>query len=95
MMDAIGIDTESSATPNIDARRKLYETLTDRERDVARMLALGRTCRQIGEALNMSQKTAESHRGRILDKLHLDNTTELARDAIRVGFVPAPDEATA
>jgi DNA-binding CsgD family transcriptional regulator len=81
-------------TPTIDARRELYETLTEREKAVVRLLAIGRTCSEIATEFSISPKTIESHRGRALTKLQLRNTAELARDAIRVGFVPAPDEAT-
>ncbi len=92
-------EPEPAATPptppSIDARLELYGALTDRERAVAALLALGRTCREIGNALDMAQKTAEHHRGSVLRKLRLRNTAELARDAIRVGFVRPPDEATA
>ncbi len=81
-------------TPTIDARRELYETLTEREKAVVRQLAIGRTCGEIATEFGIAPKTIESHRGRALTKLKLRNTAELARDAIRVGFVPAPDEAT-
>jgi DNA-binding NarL/FixJ family response regulator len=81
--------------PTIGARLELYETLTTRERGVAKLLAFGLTCHDIAEQLGIDVKTADSHRNRVLTKLCLRNTAELARDAIRVGFVPAPDEQTA
>lgn len=81
-------------TPNIDARRELYETLTEREKSVARLLAVGKTCAEIAAAFAISQKTIDTHRGHALVKLQLRNAAELARDAIRVEFVPAPDEMT-
>lgn len=84
--------TAPAAPPTIDARRELYETLTPRQRDVARLLAYGLTCREISERLGMCQRTADHYRGIVLGKLKLRNAAELARDAIRVGFVPPPDE---
>ena len=75
-------------------RRKLYETLTTRERQIAKMLAFGLTCRAIADDLGIGPKTIDTHRMAIMKKLGLKNTTELARDAIRVGFVPGPDETT-
>lgn len=78
----------------LDARRELYGTLTDREREVCKLLAFGRTCVDIGIDLAISTKTAETHRAHVLNKLQLRNVAELARDAIRVGFVPAPGETT-
>lgn len=80
------------AEPKIAARRALYETLTDRQREVARLLAMGRSCREIAEELHVETKTAETHRLLVLGKLQLRNAAELARDAIRVGFVPEPTE---
>lgn len=81
-------------TPTIDARRELYETLTEREKAVTRLLAVGRTCSEIADEFGISQKTIDTHRAHALAKLQLRNAAELARDAIRVGFVPTPDEAT-
>lgn len=76
----------------LDARRELYESLTDRERQVCKLLAFGRTCADIARELEISAKTAKTHRGHVLTKLRLRNVAELARDAIMVGFVPAPGE---
>lgn len=76
------------------ARRELYETLTEREREVCKLLAFGRTCADIGADLEISEKTAATHRAHVLDKLQIRNVAELARDAIRVGFVPAPSDTT-
>jgi len=87
--------TAAISPPTVDSRRALYETLTARERSVAKLLAFGLNCHEIAEQLDVNVKTADSHRSRVLAKLHLRNAAELARDAIRVGFVPAPDEQTA
>jgi len=80
------------AQDTLDARRELYASLTGREREVCKLLAFGRTCADIARELAMSVKTANTHRGHVLTKLRLRNVAELARDAIMVGFVPAPGE---
>lgn len=85
------VTVESST---LDVRRDLYETLTEREREVCKLLAFGRTCADIARELAISVKTAKTHRGHVLTKLRLRNVAELARDAIMVGFVPAPGEAS-
>jgi DNA-binding NarL/FixJ family response regulator len=50
--------------------------LTDRELTVFELLGKGMTTRQIGEALHISPKTVETHRGRIKTKLVIDSTPE-------------------
>lgn len=61
--------------------------LTPRERDTARMLAVGYTCREIAEAHGIALKTTETHRQRVLNKIGLRTTVALARWAIREGLV--------
>lgn len=59
------------------------DALTNRELQVLRGLALGQTCREIGEAYGISIKTVNTYRDRLLKKLNLRNNTELARFAIQ------------
>jgi DNA-binding NarL/FixJ family response regulator len=61
-------------------------TLTDRETEVLRLVAIGRTARQIAESLVISHRTVENHVASTLRKLHLHNRVELARYAIEHGF---------
>ena len=63
------------------------EELTARELEVVKLIAEARTNRQIAEALNVSEKTVESHRGNVLAKLGMRDRVELARYAIRRGLV--------
>ena len=63
------------------------EELTARELEVVKLIAEGRTNRQIAEALKVSEKTVESHRGNVLAKLGMRDRVELARYAIRRGLV--------
>jgi len=57
--------------------------LTSRQRDVVRLLTEGRTMRQIGEVLNISTRTAESHKYEIMRNLGMKTTAELIRYALR------------
>ncbi len=63
------------------------EELTVRELEVVKLIAEARTNRQIAEALKVSEKTVESHRGNVLAKLGMRDRVELARYAIRRGLV--------
>jgi DNA-binding NarL/FixJ family response regulator len=63
------------------------EELTARELEVVKLIAEARTNRQIAEALKVSEKTVESHRGNVLAKLGMRDRVELARYAIRRGLV--------
>lgn len=61
--------------------------LTARETQVMEMLARGMTNREIAHDLDISVKTVDTHRGHVLRKLRLRNNTELARFAVRHGYV--------
>lgn len=61
----------------------LLDLLSDREIQVLRALALGRSNREIAEVYNISVKTVDTHRSRLLKKLDLRNNAELTRFAIR------------
>lgn len=65
----------------------LYETLSDREREVLLLLAQGRTLREIGDILHLSPKTVDFHRANIMEKLGLKNRAELMQYALRRGLV--------
>jgi two-component system response regulator NreC len=56
--------------------------LSDREREVLRLLALGHTNQEIAEQLYISVRTAESHRAHIMEKLRLTTRAELVRYAL-------------
>ena len=59
------------------------DPLTDREREVLRMIAEGKTTRDIAAELRLSPKTVESHRNRLMQKLEIHGTAGLTRYAIR------------
>lgn len=62
------------------------ELLTDREREVLRMVATGRTSKQIAERLDISHRTVDNHIAATLRKLQLGNRVELARFALEHGL---------
>jgi DNA-binding NarL/FixJ family response regulator len=64
-----------------------YGRLTTREREVFHLLAEAMTTKEIARRLGISVKTAENHRGRVLDKLGTRNTAELVRYALRKGLL--------
>jgi DNA-binding NarL/FixJ family response regulator len=63
------------------------EHLTDRQREVLQLVAEGNTNKAVAAALNISVKTAESHRYSIMKELDLHSTAELTRYAIREGLI--------
>jgi len=71
-----------------DLTRDPYETLTNREREILQMVAEGMTTSAIAKRLSISPRTAELHRSRMMDKLGLNNQTELIRYALKRGILP-------
>jgi DNA-binding NarL/FixJ family response regulator len=65
-------------------------TLTEREIEVVRLVADGRSNDEIGRALDVSSKTVESHLGRIFLRTGVQSRTELAARAIREGWLDVP-----
>jgi NarL family two-component system response regulator LiaR len=65
--------------------------LTERETEVLRQLAHGRTNRELAEALFISEETVKTHIGNILGKLHLAHRTQAAIYAIKQGLVSLDD----
>jgi two-component system, NarL family, response regulator NreC len=70
-----GQPTESWADP--------YKNLTKREREVFHLIIEGKTTKDIARSLDISVKTAENHRGKVLDKLDVANAAELVRYAAK------------
>ncbi|MDP2949812.1 MAG: response regulator transcription factor [Chloroflexota bacterium] len=65
--------------------------LSDREKEVLKLIAEGKTGREIASQLFLSPNTVERHRANIMDKLGLHNRAELIKFAIRKGLVPLED----
>jgi two-component system response regulator NreC len=69
------------------ARRADEDPLSDREREVLRLLAYGHTNQEIAKQLFISVRTAETHRAHIMQKLRLTTRAELVRYAIAQGLL--------
>ena len=71
----------SSSKPEA-AQAAAEDPLSDREREVLRLLALGHTNQEIAKTLFISVRTAETHRAHIMQKLRINTRAELVRYAI-------------
>jgi DNA-binding NarL/FixJ family response regulator len=74
----IGKDKDDERTEN---------SLTSREREVIQLLAEGKTSKEVAVTLNLSVKTAETHRTNLMRKLGLHSVADLTRYAVRNGIV--------
>ena len=70
-----------------ERRRAEEDPLSEREREVLRLLALGHTNQEIAKQLYISVRTAETHRAHIMQKLRLQSRAELVRYAIAQGLL--------
>ena len=64
-----------------------YETLTDREKQVLKLVAEGSSNKEVAETLDISVKTAMAHREHLMEKLDVHSRTELIRFALRRGVI--------
>ena len=76
------VAAEAEASARADA-----DPLSDREREVLRLLALGHTNQEIAKMLYISVRTAETHRAHIMRKLRLTTRAELVRYALAQGLL--------
>jgi DNA-binding NarL/FixJ family response regulator len=66
-----------------------HSPLSSREREIVQLLAEGRSNKEVATALNISVKTAETHRAHIMAKLNLHSIGELVRYAVRNAIIEA------
>jgi two-component system, NarL family, response regulator NreC len=76
----VAADAEARAAADADP-------LSEREREVLRLLALGHTNQEIAKMLYISVRTAETHRAHIMQKLRLSTRAELVRYALSQGLL--------
>jgi two-component system response regulator NreC len=75
------------AAESEERKRADEDPLSEREREVLRLLALGHTNQEIAEQLYISVRTAETHRAHIMQKLRLSSRAELVRFALDQGLL--------
>ncbi|HEY2940329.1 MAG TPA: response regulator transcription factor [Gaiellaceae bacterium] len=75
------------AAESEERRRAEEDPLSEREREVLRLLALGHTNQEIAKQLYISVRTAETHRAHIMQKLRLSSRAELVRYALGEGLL--------
>jgi DNA-binding NarL/FixJ family response regulator len=73
--------------PKTKQPEKPKELLTNRERMIIKLVAEGKSNKEIGQVLFISRKTVEQHRAHILKKLNLKKTADLIRYAIDNGYI--------
>jgi two-component system response regulator NreC len=73
-----------------EGRETGYESLSDREKQVLRLIAEGNTSKQIAEMLSISVKTVIAHRTNLMQKLGIHNRVQLINFAIAHGLVQLP-----
>ena len=75
--------------PEMAGEEALYDGLSDREKQVLKLIAEGSTNQQIADTLYLSIKTVMTHRTNLMEKLGIHNRTELIKYAIRKGLTQA------
>lgn len=68
------------------AKASVFSVLTAREREVLQLLAEGKTTKEIAFSLDLSVKTVEAHRQKIMEKSDIHSVAELTKYAIREGL---------
>ncbi len=64
-----------------------YERLTDREKEILKLLVEGASSRKVAERLCLTTKTVLNHRRNIMEKLGIENPAQLIRYALKLGLV--------
>ena len=80
---------EASTHQSREAAGDEYERLTDREKQVLKLVAEGRSNKEVAALLDISIKTAMSHREHVMEKVGAHNRTDLIRFALRHGVIRA------
>ncbi|MGH8280173.1 MAG: response regulator transcription factor [Gammaproteobacteria bacterium] len=74
----------AGAGPDAEGQTGSHPHLTRRQKEVLRLLARGKSTKEIALALNLSIKTIESHRAELMERLHIANAAALVRYAARL-----------
>ncbi|HYG02373.1 MAG TPA: response regulator transcription factor [Chryseosolibacter sp.] len=73
--------------PSFSAVTKIESPFSDREYEVLKLIANGKTSEQIAERLHISHLTVKAHRRNMMRKLHVNNAAELISKALEMGFL--------
>ena len=89
VLSFIGMEGEPSYLDVVDSNVFLThkDDLTNREKQVLKLMIEGRVSKEISTVLNISKQTVDTHRKNMLHKKHLSNTGELIGKAIRHGWI--------
>jgi DNA-binding CsgD family transcriptional regulator len=68
--------------------QSLLDQLTNRQREILRLIAEGQNTKQVAEILKVSPKTVEYHRRKLMEALNVYDIPGLVRFALRVGLIP-------
>lgn len=71
--------------------RDPLEGLTGRQREILQLVAEGKSTKEIAQALDLSIKTVETHRARLMERLGIHDLPGLIRLAMRAGLIPPAD----
>lgn len=81
------IEDYVSSKKKKSSQEELYSKLSNREREVFQMIAEGRSTKEISDILYISQSTVKTHRSNIMEKLEMNNLSQLIQFAIQLGLV--------
>ena len=84
---ATALVQEYQQKANVEGEKDPYHQLTDREREVLKLVVEGHTAREIADMLVVSPKTVEWYKTSLMNKLNIHNKTDLIRFAIRKGII--------
>ena len=73
----------------VEGEKDPYQQLTDREREVLKLVVEGHTAREIADILVVSPKTVEWYKTSLMNKINIHNKTDLIKFAIRKGIITA------
>jgi two-component system, NarL family, response regulator NreC len=86
-MLAAGVKDADFSEPEVDERYARLDSLSDREAEVFRLVALGYRDKEIAEMSHISVKTVETYKARLMRKLDIHSRAALARDALEMDIV--------
>jgi DNA-binding NarL/FixJ family response regulator len=84
---AAALVEECQQKPTAEGDRDPYEQLTDREREILKLVVEGHTAQEIANMLVVRPKTVEWYKASLMNKLNIHNKTDLIKFAIRRGVI--------